>query len=391
MRSRIFFIIFSIFGLAFVFASKSFAELYYDYQILKAMSYEPVSIGLTEIEFVRTIQQGVVLTAGDREFHVTAESAREWFETFSRSYTYQEEVRPKIDSINQFLISVAAQIEKSPENAHIGIGDNDTDVLIELSPSSNGIKLERDESIKRIIQSIRKGQSTIELATTIEEPEVSLAKLHKLGIWSRISTGESSFAGSPESRAHNIQIGARLFNSIIVGANEEFSFNKFLGPVGPEQGYEPELIIRGKKLVKDYGGGICQVSTTLFRAAIYAGFPIIERQSHSMPVRYYNPQGFDAAIYPGIVDLRFKNDSQSPIYIQSQIKGSKITFEIFGQKDNRKVTVNGPTTLNADPEGALKTLLTRVVKKGDEKPVAQSFYSHYKSPKSFEIVRNPLE
>lgn len=96
------------------------------------------------------------------------------------------------------------------------------------------------------------------------------------------------------------------------------------------------------------GGGICQVSTTLFRSAYFAGLPIVQRQPHSYQVRYYQPTGLDAAVFLPFLDLRFKNDTPGYLLIQSSVRGSQITFRIFGTKD-RRVTWSNPVTLSRTP------------------------------------------
>ena len=391
-RSKIFFIVGTIFGLFFVFAIKSFAELYYDYQILQALSFQQVSIGLPSKAFADNIKDGVTLHAGDSKFYISQSTLNDWFEKFTRSYTFQEEVRPKTDNISQYLVQIADAVAINPKNARIGQSPTHPEEIIELEPSVIGKRLNKEESIKRIISSLKNGDKDIDIVLEQIEPEISLKNLYKMGIYTMISKGESNFVGSPTFRVHNITVGSKIFDSFIIQPEETFSFNNKLGPVDGEHGYKPELIIKGKKLVRDYGGGICQVSTTLFRAAMYAGLPILERQSHSLPVRYYSPQGFDAAIYPGVVDLKFKNDTKAPIFVQATIDGTKISFEMFGQKDGRKVVLNKPITLSADPDGALKTLLTRsVTKAGDTKPRVDNYFSNYRSPKSVEVPRNPLE
>mgnify|MGYP001613535693 CR=1 FL=1 len=156
-------------------------------------------------------------------------------------------------------------------------------------------------------------------------------------------------------------------------------------------GYLAELVIKGDKLVYEYGGGVCQVSTTMFRAAMASGLPIIERHPHSLPVRYYNPQGYDATVYPGVADLQFLNDTSAPVLIQSYVQGTAISYRIFGALDGRTVAINGPYQYDAQPDGSLKAVISRTVTYPDLTEKKQSFYSNYKSPSLFAVVRNPLE
>jgi len=106
--------------------------------------------------------------------------------------------------------------------------------------------------------------------------------------------------------------------------NEEFSFINFLGETGPGQGYLAELVIKKDKTIPEYGGGVCQVSTTFFRAAINSGLKITERQHHAFPVTYYNPQGFDATVYDPKPDLRFVNNTPDHLLIETYVQGNEV-------------------------------------------------------------------
>jgi vancomycin resistance protein YoaR len=117
--------------------------------------------------------------------------------------------------------------------------------------------------------------------------------------------------------------------------------------------------------------------------------PIKERQNHSFPVRYYNPQGFDATVYPGVVDLKFINNTGNNILIQSKVTGNKIAFEIYGTDDGRKVTVNHPVSYDQKPDGSLKAYFTRAILMPDGKEIKDTYRSNYKPPVKYEA--NPLE
>src|SRR6185369_10179137 len=115
----------------------------------------------------------------------------------------------------------------------------------------------------------------------------------------------SNFKGSPKNRRHNITVGVEKMKGVIVPQGAEFSFNEHLGPVDGEHGFLPELVIKKNGTVPEFGGGLCQVSSTTFRAAMTAGLPITQRRNHAYAVQYYSPQGTDATIYPGSADLKF--------------------------------------------------------------------------------------
>ena len=110
-----------------------------------------------------------------------------------------------------------------------------------------------------------------------------------------------------------------------------------------------------------------------------------------MPVRYYNPQGFDATIYPGVTDLRFKNDTAKHLLIQSHIEDTKLIFEIFGSSDGRQVELADPKILEQNSNGSMKIVLTRKITAAGGTVKEENFWSNYKSPASFPLERNPLE
>ena len=188
------------------------------------------------------------------------------------------------------------------------------------------------------------------------------------------------------------KLGAEKLNGVLIKPGEEFSFMNTIGDVGAKEGYQSALVIKnGGDLVKEYGGGLCQVSTTMFRAAIYSGLTITERAPHSLPVSYYNPQGFDAAVYSPHPDLRFINNTPSYILVQTRIVGSKLYFEFYGTSDGRETKVIGPIEYDKKPDGSLKAKLTQEIYKDDTLITTKTFTSSYRSPKKEVIQKNPLE
>ena len=213
-------------------------------------------------------------------------------------------------------------------------------------------------------------------------PQTTLADTNTLGIKELIAVGESDFTGSPRNRIHNVIVGAEKFNGLIIAQGEEFSFNKYLGEVDGENGFLPELVIKRTGVVPEFGGGLCQVSSTSFRAAMNAGFPITARRNHSFAVQYYAPQGTDATIYPGSQDFKFLNDSSGPILIRTKIVGQKLYFEYYGTKDDRGVAFDGPVQFDKKSDGSMKATWTRHVTKNGE-VTTQTFNSTYLPPALF--------
>lgn len=256
-----------------------------------------------------------------------------------------------------------------------------------------GKQLDRYNSTLKILQSLELNQNNLELAIKSTQPSRGLEELNDLGIKELIGRGESKFSGSPANRRHNIKVGMNKMKGVIIKPDEEFSFNKYLGPVEASEGFLPELVIKGYETIPELGGGLCQVSSTTFRAAMHAGLPITQRRNHSYAVQYYAPQGSDATIYPGVIDLKFKNDTGHSILVWPYFKGNDIlVFDFYGTRDDREVKLNQPVTYDRQSNGAMKATWTRSITKNG-KTETDSYSSTYKPPALFqkreEFVPNP--
>lgn len=310
--------------------------------------------------------------------------------SFDRYYTGQKGWRIDQQKLWASLMPLALEIDRAPINAKLEYSETENRIR-EFALPQTGLKLDFNQSIAQINRGLAYGRLIIPLAMEETPPEITASSIEKLGITALLGRGESNFDGSSSSRITNIKVGSAKFHGLLVRQGEEFSFNNNLGEVEAATGYQPELVIKSNRLVWEYGGGLCQVSTTLFRAAIYAGLSIVERRPHSFPVRYYNPQGFDATIYPGIVDLRFKNDTPGPLLIQTKIIGKKITFEIYGSSDGRKVSVNGPYQYDQQTNGAMKAYFIRKILLADGSEKSEKFSSAYRPIPASPQEKNPLE
>jgi vancomycin resistance protein YoaR len=172
-------------------------------------------------------------------------------------------------------------------------------------------------------------------------------------------------------------------NGVIIQPGEEFSFNQYLGPVRADTGFVPELVIKRSGTKPEFGGGVCQVSSTVFSTAVRAGLPITERRNHSYAVSYYEP-GTDATIYTGSVDLKFVNDTPGAILLWSTVQpGGILALDFYGTNDGREILVEEPVQFDRKPNGSLKALWKRtVIKQG--LATEDSFLSIYLSPALFQ-------
>lgn len=325
----------------------------------------------------------------NKEYPIKAEIVQLWFEKYYRPYTGRQELRPNTAKIQEKLDELAEQINSKPYNGRFEIDKNGQ--ISELISARNGLQINTGLSAANIASALMQGKISASLVYGIIKPQIDVNKFSQLGINTLLGKGESNFSGSSLARIHNIKTGSKTFDGIILKPGEEFSFNELIGPIEVSSGYQYELVVKNQKLIPEYGGGLCQVSTTIFRAAMTAGLPILERHPHSLPVRYYSPQGFDATIYPGVSDLRFKNDTPGHILIQAEIASSSLHFEIYGSADGRKISLDGPHTYDVQTDGSMKAWLKRIVTSADGTQQKDMFYSNYKSPSLFARIRNPLE
>lgn len=289
------------------------------------------------------------------------------------------------DKIKLHVDDIARSVNRDPIDAKFQIEDGK---VTTFSEPQNGIALDTEKSVEMIMSAIQTDQEkypqTLDLPFNVKEPEIGYENVNSLGINSLIGEGVSNFKGSTKSRIHNVTVGASRFNGVLIKPGEEFSFVKNLGEVDAEHGYLPELVIKHDKTEPEFGGGICQVSTTTFRAAIYSGLKITARRNHAYPVSYYNPQGMDSTVYIPNPDLRFINNTTGHILIQTSIEGTILKFQFYGTDDGRKITIDGPRVLEKNSDGSMKTTFTQHVfdKNGDE-IIKDVFNSSYNSPDKY--------
>lgn len=289
------------------------------------------------------------------------------------------------ESVTLFLEELAKKHNKEPVDATFKVTD---DKVSNFSLSQNGYSLDKEKSFQIIDTFFSQGQSSnrIKLSFEIIKPRVETNDADKLGIETLIGEGKSSFTGSTLSRIHNIKVATARFDGLLIKPGEEFSFVKILGEVDGEHGYKQELVIKKGVTEPEFGGGICQVSTTAFRAAIYSGLEITARRNHAYPVHYYDPQGMDAAVYIPSPDLRFKNNTPGHILIKTELDVTKKTlvFKFYGTNDGRKVEIEGPQVLSRESDGAMKTVFyQKVTDKNGNIFINEDFKSNYKSPNDY--------
>jgi vancomycin resistance protein YoaR len=239
---------------------------------------------------------------------------------------------------------MALQLERPPSNAQFRF-DDASGALLPVVESVPGQRLDITGTVTLLEEAANSDQRSVALPLLPVRPAIATEDGPSLGIVELIGEGITNFGGSTASRVQNIVVGTAQFDGLLIPPGETFSFNHYLGEVTAEQGYEESIIIWGNTTRADVGGGLCQVSSTAFRAAFWAGLPIVERWAHAFRVRYYEPPiGMDATIYSPSVDLKWVNDTGHYILIQTYVnKGNNtVSFRFYGTNPGRTVEMDGP-------------------------------------------------
>lgn len=273
------------------------------------------------------------------------------------------------DALRKMLEALQPQVDRSPASARFHF-DDATGQLVALSKSVTGRKLDIEASIQTINDAVLAGQHTVDLVVQESPPAVpETATAQYLGIKGLLPNGvqTSYFRGSHPERIQNIETAAARFDGVLVAPGETFSMGEALGDVSLDNGFTEALIIYGGRTIKGVGGGVCQVSTTLFRTVFFAGFPVVERVPHAYRVSYYeetsggvDPKyaGLDATVYFPLVDFKFTNDSAFWILMETVVDESSrsLTWKLYSTYDGRTVQwdTTGPTNIVPAPKPLFK-------------------------------------
>jgi vancomycin resistance protein YoaR len=326
-----------------------------------------------------------------------------------------------VSDVSEIIEKWQAQVNREPQEPVFSF--NPQTLAVEtFVPPRDGLTLDATKTKQSIMQSIEDIETLSQFETSETEtikdtfeydlpmaakaPKKLLASTNNLGIAERIGFGDSEYDHSIPTRIHNVSLASEKINNIIIAPGEEFSFNKELGEVSKSTGFQPAYVISGGKTILGDGGGVCQVSTTLFRSILDAGLLVTKRRQHSYRVSYYElnqKPGIDATVYSGDVDLRFKNDTQDHILIHTNADPTKlyITIELYGTSDGRQTEIvdhqvwdyrSAPPPIYSDdpslPPGVVKQVdwavsgvkakFTKVIKDKDGNEIRKDeYYSNY--------------
>ncbi len=354
-----------------------------------------VIIGLLFLGFILAPRAEAALTYHDRHFLFTISPAANWKGTETR-LTYEGfpidvpvgalsgsgalppgVVREASTGWDRAAIaaSLRAQIaERHDRDAGAVTISRSSGAVVFDGVGMPGQKVDIDAAVELTIAALDGGADRVTLPMIVTPPTVTVTdpELAAQGIRELVTIGESDYSNSPVNRVHNINVGLKRFNGHLIPHDSVFSFVGVLGPVNAAAGYRQELVIKGDKTVPDYGGGLCQISSTAYRGIWEYGFPILQRKNHSYSVSHYFPQGTDATIYPPNIDMKFKNDSPGALLIQTYAVDEKAYFLFYGTKDDRRAEVIGPFIWDRTPSPPDRIEYTTDLAPGEKKKVGSA-------------------
>lgn len=302
---------------------------------------------------------------------------------------------------DRILEEITQKIERAPQNPVFVFEGSK---VSEFTPAKPGVTIEPEKTRTLIADLMDKLLNTDDktysgaIIAKLTEPSVTTEKVNDLGIKELIGRGTSRFTGSIPSRVFNVNLAATRVNGTLIAPGEEFSFNNAVGDISKLTGFKEAYVIQNGKTVLGDGGGVCQVSTTIFRAALNAGLPITERRSHAYRVGYYEQDagpGFDATIYSPTTDFKFLNDTPGHILVQAypDTKNYSLVFELYGTSDGRVATVGKPVTtgVSAPPEDSYvddPTLPAGQVKQVEHKAWGATSTFSYKVERNGQVLQD---
>ncbi len=263
-------------------------------------------------------------------------------------------LRMDTDGLADFLSTQYAEaVYLEPVDAAVGWNEGP----VSVSSSVDGHEMRPDEFASQVGASLLGDHANVEIPVNILKPAVDSNNLGALGITTQLGRGDSNYEGSDYGRATNIGVGANLLNGTLIAPGGTFSFNHSIGVITEDLGYVEARVIEAERIGKGIGGGICQVSTTVFRAALMAGMPIAEWWPHAQRISFYERDGwgpgYDASILQPDADpfsggdFKFDNPTDSWLLIESYVDGAHVIVKIYGPDTQWDVQVGDAVT--SDP------------------------------------------
>jgi vancomycin resistance protein YoaR len=351
----------------------------------------------------------IILTFEDRRWEIDKKTLLSFLDLAQASQVEGFTAPLSKLKIAKFIDDIGQELDQPPQDAKLTVQDGKVKIF---QPAENGLRLNRQEAKGALSAKLLEDtQSEINIALAVLQspPKIKTEDVNNIGIKEMLGKGTSNFSGSQKERIFNIELASLRINGTLIAPGEIFSFNQAVGgDISEKTGYKTAYIIERGRTIFGTGGGVCQVSTTVFRAAIFSGLPIVERHPHAYRVHYYekagHPVGLDATIYIPERDFKFKNDTAGHLIVVAKVdrKINTLTFELWGTSDGRKTEVSKPVIRNSVPppeplyeedptlpKGTTKqadfaawgadVTITRKVTRGQETLIDEKIFSHYKA------------
>ncbi|WP_299433725.1 VanW family protein [uncultured Meiothermus sp.] len=280
----------------------------------------------------------------------------------------QEEVKINTVALSKILAQTATRHDRLPVDARYA---PDREGQLVVRPEVKGWKMNQPETRKRLeLELLRPDVGEVGLTVVPKTALVRAADLPRAEDLQLLAEATTYYSGSTAERIANVHAAARNLDGYIVPKDGVFDFNSAIGSISPENGFKEALVISGGRTIKGVGGGVCQVSTTAFRALYRAGLPILERNQHAYRVHWYdNIVGFDAAVYQPYLNLRARNDTPGPLVVRSSVTRTTHTVRLYGIPDGRQVAVSKPTILSRTPHPPAQYIVEPSLRPGQVKQV----------------------
>lgn len=298
-----------------------------------------------------------------------------------------------------------------PQDAKLIISDKDEITTVPAVVGKQADISNALEQLERLINSdLRANDYEIKIAQVNVNPDITDEDIKNMRITGKIAEVTTYFNAANKERTHNIKIASDKLQDYVVPPGANFSFNDAVGPRTREAGYKDAMIIVENEFEPGLGGGICQVSSTIYNAALKANLPIVERRRHSLLVNYV-PPGLDATVVYGFLDFKFENNTDGYLWIRSEVNKNSLTIKIFGWDEKipyvsisrNETVIQPPVEYIEDPalpkgeeiveeEGKVgyKVQVIRTVKNKEGKILSQETVSSDTYPPSKKVIRKGM-
>lgn len=233
--------------------------------------------------------------------------------------------RVDLDAVRTSAAGVAAPLLVEPRDVVVAVSGGR---LVVLYPSRDGVVLDESASIARVAAALEQRLSEADLVVTLRRPAFTTEMAEVMA--EPLAQFTTRFSHNPD-RVHNIHLASAALGGLLLPPDAVFSFNQVVGPRDPARGYRKAPVLINNELVPGDGGGVCQVSSTLYNAALLAGMEVLSRTNHSRPVPYLAP-GRDAAVEHGLIDLRLRNSSGHHIFVWTETTARRVTVALYGAR-----------------------------------------------------------